>query len=84
MNTMECLLCGAAYSLEDARKGKYYVQTRICASCYIKGCKVDVAVWCFGKKSVFSTKRVECSTLCKDREICRYFITGARNVKERK
>lgn len=78
MDIFECLLCSKMYSLEDVKRGDYYVQTRICTSCYEKGTKIDVKVWCFGKKEVFSSKRVECSTLCKDREICRYFITRKR------
>jgi hypothetical protein len=84
MSIFECLLCGAAYSFEDARKGNYYVQTRICKPCYVKGMAVDVTVWCFGKKSVFSSKRIECTKLCPDREICRHFITGAVHGKARK
>jgi hypothetical protein len=77
MNVFECVLCSRSYSLEDARKGKYYVQTRVCAACYIKGVAVSVDVWCFGK--LFSSKRVECTQLCPDREICKYFITRKRN-----
>lgn len=75
MKTLECLLCGTMYSLDDARKGRYFIQTRVCASCYEKGIKADVSVWCFGKKAVFSSKRVECTQLCPDREICKFYIT---------
>lgn len=79
MLVLECVLCGKMYSLEDAHDGKYYVQTRVCASCYTKGCAVSADVWCFGK--LFSSERVECTRLCPDREICRYFKARSKNVK---
>lgn len=75
MKILECLICSEMYSLMDAKQGKYYIQTRVCTSCYDKGVKMDVRVWCFGKLSVFSTERIECSTLCPDREICKHYIT---------
>lgn len=73
-SVFECLICGEGYTLLDASKGRYFVQTRVCSSCYSKGQKADANVWCFGKKEIYSTKRIECSTLCKDREICRFAI----------
>lgn len=80
MKIFECVMCSKSYSLEDARSGAYYVQTRMCAACYTKGCKVSADVWCFGKKAIFSSKRIECTQLCPDREICSYFIRR-NNVK---
>lgn len=79
MKVLECLLCSKMYDLEDARKGNYFVQTRICASCYGKGREADVTIWCFGKKEVFSLARIECSKLCPDREICKYVVSKKRS-----
>jgi hypothetical protein len=76
MRNLECIICSEMYDLDDAVKGAYYIQTRVCASCYKKGMQADVAVWCFGK--LFSSKRVECTTLCPDREICKHFTTRSK------
>jgi hypothetical protein len=76
---LECLLCTEKYSLEDAQKGRYFLATRICRSCYVKGQNEDAKNWCFGKlpsgsKPGFSVKQIQCTEICPDREICSYFI----------
>lgn len=82
---LECVLCGGNFNQADAEKGRYYLATQVCERCYQRGAKESRKVWCFGKKQQrglvgFSTKNVECRTLCPDRVICREFIT--RRTKE--
>lgn len=75
----ECLLCPAKYSLRDAEKGRYFIETRVCLKCYRKGQVADRKVWCFGKKQKknrkgYSVKNIVCSAICPDRNICKQFV----------
>lgn len=82
---LECVLCSEKYTVKDARKGLYFIRTRVCLACYKAGAKADSRIWCFGKKQRkqefgFSVSHIECTSLCPDRDICKQFVT----IKEKK
>lgn len=82
---LECLLCRQMYSLDDVRRGLYFVSTMVCSACYSEMKEASTKVSCFGKKQTkhsvgYSTKNTECLLLCPDRVLCPQFIT----IKEKR
>lgn len=75
----ECLLCTDKFSLTDADKGRYFIETAICRDCYEKMQRSSAEVSCFGKMPTtktfgYSRKHVVCRMLCPDKNICSQFV----------
>lgn len=66
-----CLLCDEKFTAGEATSGLYMAETGICTACYVKMKNNEQS--CFGKEEYYDKTTLECSTFCKDRNICPHF-----------
>lgn len=86
---LQCSRCQKEYTLDEILSGAYWLETFTCMECYahLQGRPHEVS--CFGKPTVVSLTSdkkklgydpdaMECKSVCPDRNICRYVVSGSR------
>src|SRR5215471_12629066 len=86
---LQCIDCQGRFALAAIRSGRYIAETMTCRSCYQKMREKEPAESCFGKIKTsdhegYSEQDVECSLHCKDRKVCRQFISEERSLMKEK
>jgi hypothetical protein len=84
---LECIRCRKLFSLDAVQKGRYVVSTMTCSRCYHVMQRLPLSESCFGKSPAeggpTETDRT-CQLHCRDRAICREFVSGARKDMAKK
>jgi hypothetical protein len=66
-----CIECANKYTVEDIKKGLYFISTSTCLDCYFQ--LAHSRVRCFGKKNKYDPKVIACQE-CSDERLCRTYI----------
>ena len=81
---LECVRCKERHSALDIAEGRYQLETLTCSRCYKEMQAMPHERSCFGKPTFilisgrrlygYNPKAEECSSLCKDKKICRKLV----------